>query len=84
MVLVVIGEIRRAIVITKENVTIDDWNNGAVLACPYLRFICGTWLALNEFPCDKHTESDICRPCHNRGRISDKKVIVVSDTKGGV
>jgi len=58
--------------ITKENVTIEDWFRGTRLVCPYLRYISGVWLALNENPCGKHER---CKPC---AKNSKDKVIIVN------
>lgn len=60
--------------ITQENVTIKDWNNAQKLGCPYLRYICGVFLALNEIPCRKHNECNGCRP-------SGDNVIIVQEEK---
>lgn len=62
--------------ITKDNVTISDWDNAQKLYCPYLRSIGGVWIALNENPCGKHPEDPICRGC---AESSKDKVIVIEE-----
>ncbi len=61
--------------ITKDNVTIEDWNRASRLMCPSLRYTCGTWIALNENPCIKRNHSE-CKPC--AGHNIDKIVIINS------
>ena len=61
--------------ITEENVTMKDWEMATKLFCPYLRYLCGVWLAIDENPCYKHPE---CKGCNG----SNKNDMVVVKKEG--